>query len=907
MSIRTFSRRPLARAACTLLALAASAAAQAQDQRIEITGSSIKRIDAEGALPVQVITRAEIEKSGVSTAAEMVKNLSANTAPLGDGASITDGTSGQRGFNGANLRGLGVSSTLILLNGRRLANFATPGDNAGVDLNNIPAGAIERIEVLKDGASAVYGSDAIGGVINFITRRDYRGADLGITVADTQHGGAGKKTATVSAGVGDLGRDRFNLLGVVDIQHLDALRSSQRDWIKERALATTLPALMSGNTYPANIDISSAQRNALIAGGLLPAGTTRTRINPSWATGCNPPATVIAPQGPGGPVACSYDYMQDTEIYPKSDKLGLLGRASFQLTPEHLLYAELMDAQAKTTYRLSPNPVSSIRNVPVAVLPTAYRNVLGAAGLPTTVSRIRWRLAEAGGRTNDVTSDGNRIVIGASGVLAGWDYDAAFSRAANKATDKYVGGYVLYDKLVAAVLNGTVNPFGASSQAGLDTLKSITVNDEARKSREVSQGIDFKASRALAKLEGGELALAVGGEVRREKQDFTPSSLLVSNNIQGDRDSSGLSTALAATRDSRNVVSLYTELVAPFTKTLEAQFALRHDRYNDAGNSTNPKLGLRWQPSKQLLVRGSVGTGFRAPSLYDLHGPTTYGTTSSLLTDPKCVALGLDTIDGCTDQWAVTRVSNPNLKPEKSRQFSLGTVFEPVREWSFSIDYWNIEKSDVISTLGEQIIIQSPDKYDGTYITRDADGFITNILLKKENQGRLRTSGVDLGADWKGTPGAAGRFTASVNGTLVLRYERQFGPLEPYRSNLGNFLNDQVIQRWRHRIALGWDMGAFGVTLANQYSAGYTDQNTAYDPSSNKLLPARKVAAYSLWDLTASWQVTKELKLRGGILNLLDTNPPFSNQAYYFLAGYDPTYTDPRGRSFYVGLQYSFR
>jgi iron complex outermembrane receptor protein len=177
--------------AVTLLAShAALAQAEASKlDRVEITGSSIKRLESETALPVQVIKREDIEKSGVTTAAELLKNITANTAPLSDGASITDGTSGQRGFNGANLRGLGVSSTLVLLNGRRLANFASPGDNAGVDLNNIPAGAIQRVEVLKDGASAIYGSDAIGGVINFITRADYAGGDIHLSTSATQHGG----------------------------------------------------------------------------------------------------------------------------------------------------------------------------------------------------------------------------------------------------------------------------------------------------------------------------------------------------------------------------------------------------------------------------------------------------------------------------------------------------------------------------------------------------------------------------------------------------------------------------------------------------------------------------------------------------------------------------------------------
>lgn len=876
-------------------------------QRVEITGSSIKRIDNETALPVQLIKREDIEKSGVTTAAELLRNISANTAPLSDGASITDGTSGQRGFNGANLRGIGVSSTLVLLNGRRLANFASPGDNAGVDLNNIPAGAIQRVEVLKDGASAIYGTDAIGGVINFITRKDYTGVDLNASLAGTQEGGAGKKTASISGGFGDLQRDRFNVFGVLDAQKLGSLRSGQRDFIKERPLAGTLPALMSSNTYPANIDISSAQRAALIRAGVLAAGSTANRVNPS-APGCNPPASVYAPRGPGGALGCSYDYMQDTEIYPESRKIGFVGRATFQVADDHQLFVELVQSEAKSDYVLSPNPIR-IRNLPVAVLPERYRAALSGAGLPSTVSGIRYRMTEAGNRSNEVTSSAQRIVLGATGIAAGWDYDIGLARAENRAVDKYVNGYVLFDKFDAAVRAGTVNPFGPSSQAGRDLIDSIKVNDEARKSKGVSTSLDAKASRALMPLGGGDLAVAVGGELRHEDQQFRPSSLLLSNNIAGDRDSTagaGASTDLKATDDSRKVRSVFAELVAPFTKELEMQFALRHDRYSEVGSTTNPKLGMRWQPIKPLMVRASAGTGFRAPSLSDLKRPTTYGTASSFLTDPQCVKAE-GSIDLCTDQWPVERRSNPDLKPEKSRQLSFGAVLEAGRGASIALDYWNISKKDVISTLGEQIIVDNPAAYNGKYIERDSDGFISNILLQKENQGRLKTSGIDLSGEWRGANGPYGRLVANLSGTYILKYDRQFGPQEGYRSNLGVFLNDQVIQRWRHRASLDWSLGDVGLTLANQFSSGYTDQNTTYDPVSDALLPSRKVSSYSLWDLTGSWNISKQLKLRAGVLNLFDKAPPFSNQAYYFLAGYDPTYTDPRGRNGFVSLNYSFK
>ena len=173
-------------------------------QRVEITGSAIKRLEGETALPVQVLTREDIVKAGVTTAAEIVGRLSATATNLTDGISIAaGGYRDQMGFNAANLRGVGVSSTLVLLNGRRMANFASPGDDAGVDLNTIPAAAIERVEVLLDGASAIYGSDAIAGVINFITRRDFQGVQLDAYYGDTQEGGGGKRTASIAAGIGD--------------------------------------------------------------------------------------------------------------------------------------------------------------------------------------------------------------------------------------------------------------------------------------------------------------------------------------------------------------------------------------------------------------------------------------------------------------------------------------------------------------------------------------------------------------------------------------------------------------------------------------------------------------------------------------------------------------------------------
>lgn len=889
--------RPIAMGVLALLSAPVIAQTTDAQQRVEITGSSIKRLAGETALPVQTIGRAEIDKSGATTAAELLRNISASTANLADGASITDNNGGQRGFNAANLRGLGVSSTLVLLNGRRLANFASPGDAAGVDLNNIPAAAIQRVEVLKDGASAIYGTDAIGGVINFITRSDYRGVDLTAYASGTQQGGAGKLAASISAGIGDVGKDGFNAFAVLDVQQLDSLRSTQRDWLMARPLADTVPFYLSSRPFPGNIRLSgtgstrSAQLAAINAAGYgftPPGSSTAVPYNQRtvnlFSPGCNPPASVYTTVI--GSQACGYDYMADTEIYPESDKVSFLGRGVVSLGGGHQLFGEALLSQAKTLYVLSPNP-TTVTGVSWATL---NRFLPRPVTHPSTVE-VRFRATEAGNRSNEVTSKGNRVVLGAEGTLGAWDYTVAASRAENKVADRYVNGYFLFNEFASALRNGEINPFAPSNAAGQAKIASLRIDDVARSSSGSTTGLDGKLSGTLGKLAGGDVGVAVGAELRREQQDFTPSALLVSNNIGGDRDSTGTSPKLVATSNSRNITSAYAELNAPFTKQLEAQLALRADHYEGVGSTVNPKVGVKWQPSSTVLVRGSAGTGFRAPSFSELYRPTSYGTSPAFL---------FDAVWGDFDQFPTEKVANPDLKPEKSKQFSLGIVFEPVRGTNVSLDYWNIRKTDLISDLSGKTILENPARY-ASYLKRDpADGYPT-LILRKENQGALKTSGVDIEANWRGEPSAAGRFSASFSGTYVIEYKRQFGNQEKFVDNVGRFLNDQVVQRWRHRVSVDWERGEFAATLGNTLYSSYTDDS--YLPNT----APRRVGEYNLWDLSASWKPSPALTLRAGVLNLLDKDPPFSNQSYYFLSTYDPTYTDPRGRTAFVSVAYSFR
>ncbi len=930
MSIRRTHPQPVALAALLMIAslqaqvhaqaqVPASATPAAAPQRVEITGSSIKRIEGETALPVETLRRADIDKIGVTTAAELLQKITGNVGGLTDGVSITDQSGGQRGFNGANLRGLGVSSTLVLLNGRRLANFATPGDSAGVDLNNIPAGAIQRVEVLKDGASAIYGTDAMGGVINFITRKDYQGVDVSLYALGTQEGGAGKTAFNASAGYGDLSRDRFNVFAAVDVQKLDPLNSSQRQFIQDYDLATRLPPQLSSNPFPANVDLTAAQLTALnnfvranpttalrgsnADGTWNPGGpaTTARRVNFAKASctgGSNPNS--VSPTSLGGREGCAYNYMGDTEIYPASDRANLIGRATFQLADSHQLFVEGLYSRTETDYAASPATSANIATSVGVRLPASLQAVTGI----TTPVALRFRLSDAGKRTNRVESEATRLVLGATGTLGVWDYDAAVNFSVNQATDTNISGWVSNTRLRAGLVAGSYNPFVLPTAEGKAFMDSIALNGGERTSKGTASSLDGKLTRSLATLAGGDVMLALGAELRREKTDFRANDILKSNDVVGDRSTSG--ALLADTRNRRDVMGAFAEISAPFSKEWEAQFALRHDRYdgvfNAATNSTspklnttNPKLGISWRPSRSLLGRASYGTGFRAPSISEMFRPVRAGITASFVRDP---------VSGEIGQLIIDRFSNPELKPEKSKQFSIGVVFEPSRTWNASVDFWAIRKTDIISDIGEETIFSNPVYYnDPTIVRRFSDGFVDVITVKKENRGKLNTSGLDLALRWSGESTAYGRFGAGASGTLVTEYKFSTDPRSPLVDGLGRFRDDKAVQRWRHKLNVDWDIGDFGLTLANTYLSGYRDQNV--QGLAAQEWNDRDVKAYSLWDLTGSYRFNKNLRLRGGVLNLLDTAPPFTNQSRYFQVTWDSTYGDPRGRSVFLNLQYS--
>ena len=592
------------------------------DIRVEVTGSNIKRVEAEGALPVQVITRSEIEREGIQTVEALISRLSANSSIGGIAMAASEGGFNV-GYSSASLRGLGSSRTLVLLNGHRLSNTAFSGTS--VDLNAIPLSAVERVEVLTDGASAIYGSDAIAGVINFILRKDFTGAEATAYYGDSEHGGGGAQNYNVAAGWGDLAKDKFNVFGTVDYKKLDRLKAAQREFSKTAYLpfATGGPLdRTSGNGIPGNVFLPAIQDTKSPA-----------------APGCLPPFSFPTADFPNN---CQFDFSSTIDTLPDQEQWNVFGSARWQFLPDHQAFIDASWSQNKTTTRISPAPVSSatlLSGEPVLTspgspfYPTDFAIANGVNGEPLEVF---WRSLELGPRTDSIKTEQTRIVGGVQGLLFGWDYSAAVNWSQSKAEDSWPSGWSFGSQLLPILNSGQINLFGFNTPDAVNLLRSSQVTGKVTEAKGTSTDVEVKASRDVWQLPAGPLALAWGGNYRREEYEYIASDAVQSGDVLG---LGGSTPTLAPV--NRNVWSVFTEVNIPIVKSLEASVAVRYDDYEDVGNTTNPKFSVRWQPTREILLRASAGTGFRAPSLIELYQPFQFGATGNQYDDPlRCPSTG---------------------------------------------------------------------------------------------------------------------------------------------------------------------------------------------------------------------------------------------------------------------------
>ena len=888
-------------------------------QRVEITGSSIKRIDGETALPVQVITRDAIQKSGAANVEQLLQTVSAVSSSGGLTASSASGaTTG--GLSSVSLRGLTSLRTLVLINGRRLAPYGIgfTNDSVSVDVNSIPIAAIERVEILKDGASAVYGSDAIAGVINFILRKDYKGLEMSAEYGGTTQGGGNTKRISGVWGYGDLATDRFNFMLVGSYQKEGALFGRDRDFARHAFNVANNNDTTSGNTFPANI--------AAIDGSF---GSR----NPTAATGCVPPYSFIDPLFPAN--RCRFDPASLVTLLPASERASLFASAKFALTNDIEAYAEASFNRNTQRTVIQPVPLSDQfllpANNPLAntapynqfttfpsstivlttaspFYPTAY--VQGLTGGATPDLFVRYRAAVNGNRDLTDISEAPRLAVGVRGLAGGWDVDAAFLYSSSNVREQINGGYPILSKILPLLNSGTVNFFGPNSAAIDSQLQATNFAGDAFSVKSSLTSVSAKASRELMKLPAGSLALALGAEARKEKYLFEPSTELSQGDI------SGYGGNLAFTDKSRNVESAFAEINIPIVKGLEADAAVRYDKYQGTGSSTTPKFSIRWQPTASVLVRGSIGQGFRAPSLADLYSPATTGVSQTGLSDPLRCPTTQDGIKDCSTQFPTTNGGKLGLKSEKSDNITLGLVFQPTNNISVALDAFQIKLKDTISNgLPQAVILGNLAKY-GSFVTRGPvdpafpalPGPIINIDQTNLNTGETRLAGFDLDFKWRIPAGDVGKFTVGFNGTYFSKYDTQNpdGTFTPNVANLSNATTGGVIPRVKTYQFVTWSRGPWDVTVAMNWQSKYTDiPGSLEDPADPAFVP-RKVGAYETFDMQSSYSGLKNLRLTFGMKNILNRDPPYTNQGFSFQSGYDPQYGDPRGRFLYGRLTYAF-
>ena len=864
---------------CLTMAHATEAESSSEEKptkvvKVAVTGSSIKGVAAQSASPITIVKVDEILKQGVTTTEEALSKITANQSNFVTASNV--GTSRTQG-SAANLRGIGANKTLVLLNGRRLA--ANAYDSGVTNLNIIPLAMLDRIEVLKDGASAIYGTDAIGGVVNFITKKQFSGLNFSADYQKPEQTGGEQQNYSIFGGYGDLEENGFNVFGVVDYRRGEDVMAKDR---KVSRRGGVLPELgvnrTSSGSFPANLYDTE----------------TGTFGSPYAKTGCGDNPLFFSNDG----VTCRYNSQAVIGIIPKTEDVSVMGRVTAKINDHFNAIGEYVYARSEVTTSVAPDvffdlPMNpSSKYYPGNGITPAMDNVSGPLEL--------YLRSQAGNRISNSVNDSHRIFAGLEGDAYGWDINTGVTYARSNAADNVINGYLNYNKTATALLDGTLNPFGAQSSADGDVWSGLSVKGKYLDAKLDSTTVDFTASRPIYTLPAGDVGFAVGASYRRD--DWQSKTLA---EIASVAPSTGVDPNEPVNEGSRNIKAVFTELHIPLHKTLEAQLAARYDDYSDFGDTFNPKFSLRWEPIKQLMFRTSYTKGFRAPTLQEMHSPKSVTNTAATYNDPLLCPGGVPTAGAlpardCGMQFDRQNGGNQNLEPEKSDSFTAGIVFEPIKNLVFTLDYFDIKVKNQITTISETAIFADPVKYADKFI-RNADGSLNYINTTNQNLGGIKTSGFDVGAAWRSAMTSTGQFGLSIDGTYVTDYQYQENKGMPWVGVAGSYAGldyQAIVLRWKHTANLDWRYENWALNLQQNFSKGYKDQNSNGQDHS--------VGDYTTYNLSGTYKGFKNLELTLGLKNMFDAEPPASNVIDNFQMGYDPRYADALGRSYFVRGTYKF-
>ena len=923
--------------------------------QVTVTGSRIRRAEVEEALPITSFTKDEIDKAGITSAEQLLMQINvagngadnlASNVGLGGG----DEMRSNRGVSGANLRGQGSDATLVLLNGRRVATHGLAGKT--VDLNSIPFAAIERVEVLRDGASAIYGTDAIGGVINFITKRDFQGAQVSAFLDYTEAGGGNIQRGSVLFGRGDLDKDGWNAFGSLSVKRNTILRGHDRDFSNGNQPERGLVQDTRGTPFATIVrpSASGVGLTSIIKNGLLdpatPGNATRMTsisvLDLPGGAGCANGGPDMFPydeklwDSPGSRYACAWDYAGSGVIQQPLESVDFVGRATFRFSENHEAFVELTASKVEASNEFEPQQLTTGTSTLANALGAStwyplndrtkatYDSIYNALAAYFGAGQLnygapigyRWRCMACGPREITTTTTSNRFLVGLNGLVGDWSYDMGLSRGTNRAHSVLGTGYIYTDALKEMMGSGLLNPFLMPGQEqSAEAMAALRANSaegvRLYEGETVVTAFDASISGDLPwfGLPGGAIAMATGIDLRREEYKLTGDL----RGTQRDIYQAPFDNTYAMDSVARDIKAVYVEFQLPVFKNFDVNLAGRYDRYSGFGATTNPKVSFKYQPFDSLLFRGAYSTGFKVPTFTQLYrGVSDQQYVGLDLADPKTCPSGRAnaSIPGCEVIRPDERFGGKSdLKPETSVQKSFGLVYSPAQWFNVALDWWEIERENTIRPADRTVLIQFYEEFKDNWI-RDGAGNVVVIDRRFINSGGSLMRGVELDANFM-TDLAGGRFTINLNGSLTTMYRTKALETLPYSGNLvGKYVRYVNLPlRWKHTLNFGYTRGDWSHSLTQVHRDGYDDEpylsfGTGYVPSAWK----PRVEGYTIYNYNLTWTGIDKLKLGLGIKNLADKDPPFTAHQNDFAsgAGWEPRVADPRGRAYTLLAEYNF-
>ena len=873
-------------------------------QTVVVTGTMIARPAAETAEAITVIQASALKDEGLVDVEQAVDQIAANMPSTNIALSVSTFTGGG---SYANLRGLGTSRTLVLLDGQRLAYNVVLGN--AVDLSGIPFSAIDSVQVLREGASSLYGSDAIAGVINFITKKNYQGGEVEVDLDRPQENGGGSAEAEFSFGHGDLVSDGYNFMITGSYSEQQELRAAQRSFALDG--------------YDPARGLTSQFLNGPF--GPWPGSYEDANFN-LWQVGY--PACAGNPWLTTAPGYCAYVFSSATDLLPQSSEASGLASFTKALPANNTLRLQYFYTRSKVVGWSGPQSYGFAMDPSSPYYPTAAESTCsgGAASCTAAAPDLAdgifafWTDPNNNRYQSNINTE-QRALLTFSGANGGWDYSTDFNYSVNKDTSDARGG--LPNEAILApngVLSDLINPFGPQSAAGQALINSSYQNGPYVGGSLQRWSIGGHASHELGDAfhAGSPAVLALGFEANYDKISYATTPLAATLY-------SALGYAPTSVVGSRRVQGIFAELDVPMSRTLEVDIADRQDRYSGFGNTNNGKLLIRYQPSSQVTFRGAASTGFRAPTLVNLYEPLVLGYNAGNIAgvNPTCLSGNYNsefTSGVCQSQGVSLTGGNPKLQPETSENFDIGVIIEPIRNLGITVDYYRILLKGAIATVPADAIYGNPTAFASDYVLNQAGSLTPGpaesiecspsytaptcgyIIQTVQNTGGITTDGFDLSTNYRiRTP--VGNFSADLEGTLVTHDRVQQYSGGPQVDVLGWFNSGtQPVLRWQHSLMFHWTnpAGNWGGGITNRYFSSYIDEYP--DGAGNQ----RKVASQSTWDGYASYKPIHALTVLLGIRNVLNTKPPFSNENANFLAGYNSNLSNPLLRTFYANLKYEF-